>query len=110
LRNSIIDNLNPEFNQLQSVMTHNDFFSTSECRDLLFHVQEHCFNLIQIDNLLKICGLIFLGFEFIDESMKDIYRLQIPEHNEFSLHGWHEFELQNPGFFSGMYQFWALKN
>jgi len=109
LRNSIIDNLNPEFNQLQSVMTHNDFFSTSECRDLLFHVQEHCFNLIQIDNLLEICGLIFLGFEFIDESMKDIYRLKIPEHNEFSLHGWHKFELQNPTFFSGMYQFWAIK-
>jgi len=109
LRNSIIDNLNPEFYKLQSVMINIDFFSTSECRDLLFHVQEHCFNLIQIDNLLKICGLTFLGFEFIDESVKDIYRLNIPEHNEFSLHGWHEFELRNPNFFSGMYQLWAIK-
>jgi tetratricopeptide (TPR) repeat protein/SAM-dependent methyltransferase len=109
LRNSIIDNLNPEFYKLQSVMINIDFFSTSECRDLLFHVQEHRFNLIQLDNLLKICGLTFLGFEFIDESVKDIYRLKIPEHNEFSLHGWHEFELRNPNFFSGMYQLWAIK-
>jgi tetratricopeptide (TPR) repeat protein len=45
LRNSIIDNSNLEFNQLQSVMNHNDFFSTSECRDLLFHVQENCLTL-----------------------------------------------------------------
>ena len=109
LRNSIIDNSNLKFNKLQSVMTHNDFFSTSECRDLLFHVQEHCLNLSQINNLLKICGLTFLGFEFFDESVKDIYRLKMPESDEFSLHDWHEFEVQNPNFFSGMYQFWAIK-
>ena len=109
LRNSIIDNSNLKFNKLQSVMTHNDFFSTSECRDLLFHVQEHCLNLIQINNLLKICGLTFLGFEFIDESVKEIYRFKMPESDEFSLHDWHEFEVQNPNFFSGMYQFWAIK-
>jgi SAM-dependent methyltransferase len=109
LRNSIIDNSNLKFNKLQSVMTHNDFFSTSECRDLLFHVQEHCLNLIQINNLLKICGLTFLGFEFIDESVKEIYRFKMPESDEFLLHDWHEFEVQNPNFFSGMYQFWAIK-
>ena len=109
LRLSIIENSNLEFNQLKSVMNHNDFFSTSECRDLLFHVQEHCFNLNQIDELLKVCGLTFLGFEFTDESMKNFYRLSMPEHNEFSLQSWHKFELQNPSFFSGMYQFWAIK-
>ena len=109
LRNSIIDSSNLEFNQLQSVMNHNDFFSTSECRDLLFHVQEHCLNLNQIDELLKVCGLNFLGFEFIDESVKDFFRLKMTEHNEFSLQSWHEFELQNPNFFVSMYQFWAIK-
>jgi len=109
LRNSIIDNSNLEFIKLQSVMNHNDFFSTSECRDLLFHVQEHCLNLNQIDELLKVCGLNFLGFEFIDESVKDFFRLKMTEHNEFSLQSWHEFELQNPNFFVSMYQFWAIK-
>jgi tetratricopeptide (TPR) repeat protein len=109
LRRSIINNLNLEFNQLQSVMNHNDFFSTSECRDLLFHVQEHCFNLNQIDDLLKVCGLTFLGFEFFDESVKDIFRLKKLDNDEFSLLDWHDFELQNPNFFSSMYQFWAIK-
>jgi len=109
LRRSIIESSNLEFNKLQSVMNHNDFFSTSECRDLLFHVQEHCLTLNQIDKLLKVCGLTFLGFEFIDESIKDFYRLTMPEHNEFSLQSWHEFELKNPNFFSGMYQFWSIK-
>jgi hypothetical protein len=109
LRNSIIDNSDLKFNRLQSVTTHNDFFSTSECRDLLFHVQEHCFNLIQIDNLLKVCGLNFLGFEFFDESVKDIFRLQMPDSHEFSLQHWNEFELQNPDLFISMYGFWAIK-
>ncbi|NDE11557.1 MAG: methyltransferase domain-containing protein [Chitinophagia bacterium] len=109
LRNSIINNSHLEFNKLQSVMIHNDFFSTSECRDLLFHVQEHCFNLIQVENLLKVCGLTFLGFEFLDESFKEPYRAQMLDNTEYLLTHWHEFELQNTSFFSGMYQFWAIK-
>lgn len=110
LRNSIMDISNPEFNRLQSIVIHNDFFSTSECRDLLFHVQEHCFNLIQVENLLRVCELTFLGFEFFDESVKGVYRLKMPESDEFLLQNWHKFELQNPNFFSGMYQFWAIKS
>jgi len=109
LRNLIIDSSNLEFNKLQSVTVHNDFFSTSECRDLLFHVQEHCFNLIQIDDLLKIYGLTFLGFEFLENSLKDIFRNQMSGYSEFNLQSWHQFELKNPNFFISMYQFWAIK-
>ena len=42
---------------------HRDFFSTSECRDLLFHCQEHRFTLPQISAFLAESGLAFLGFE-----------------------------------------------
>ena len=40
-----------------------DFFSTSECRDLLFHVQEHNLTLPQIADFLAANALTFLGFE-----------------------------------------------
>ena len=43
-----------------------DFFSLSECRDLLFHVQEHRFMLPQIEAALKVLKLKFLGFEMRD--------------------------------------------
>jgi hypothetical protein len=50
-----------------------------------------------------------LGFEFFDESVKDIFRLKVPKGDEFSLNHWNDFELLNPSFFSSMYQFWAIK-
>src|SRR5690606_31045778 len=39
-----------------------DFYNTSECRDLLFHVQEHRFTIPQIRKALDELGLRFLGF------------------------------------------------
>ena len=40
-----------------------DFFSLSEVRDLLFHVQEHTFTIPEIKDMLSKLGLIFCGFE-----------------------------------------------
>ncbi len=45
------------------IVEHRDFFSFSECRDLLFHRQEHRFTLPQISAFLAECGLEFLGFD-----------------------------------------------
>src|SRR5581483_6967737 len=39
-----------------------DFYTASECRDLLFHVQERSFSLPQIAAHLDTLGLQFLGF------------------------------------------------
>jgi Tfp pilus assembly protein PilF/2-polyprenyl-3-methyl-5-hydroxy-6-metoxy-1,4-benzoquinol methylase len=48
-----------------SVLVHSpDFYSTSECRDLLFHVQEQQLNLQSIAAMLNRLELRFLGFEF----------------------------------------------
>ena len=40
-----------------------DFFTTSECRDMLFHVQEHRMTLPQIGAFLAENDLTFVGFE-----------------------------------------------
>src|SRR5262249_41926516 len=40
-----------------------DFYTTSECRDLLFHVQEHRMTIPVIKAFLEENGLRFLGFD-----------------------------------------------
>ena len=47
----------------QHTMGTSDFFSISECRDLLFHVQEHNLSLPQIADFIGANALTFLGFE-----------------------------------------------
>ena len=86
-----------------------DFFSTSACRDLLFHVQEHRMNLPTLDRFFKDHDLTLLGFE-IDSSVIRAYKNRFP--NDLSatnLDQWHIYEEENPNTFIGMYQFWIQK-
>ena len=84
-----------------------DFFSTSECRDLLFHVQEHRLTLPQIAGFLGENGLTFLGFD-LGEQEREKYRARFPDDPAMTnLACWHDFERANPDTFMGMYQFWA---
>ena len=85
-----------------------DFFSLSEFRDQIFHVQEHCFTFPKIKNYLDELGLKFCGFE--NTNFVSIFR-------EFHGKGvdvcdlvlWDELEQSRPDTFSGMYQFWCQK-
>ena len=45
------------------VYASSDFYSTSDCRDLLFHVQEHRLTIPQIAAFLADNALDFIGFE-----------------------------------------------
>ena len=87
-----------------------DFFSLSDCRDLLFHVQEHRFTLPQIGAALQAFKLKFLGFELQDRRALRNFTTSHPSKSALtSLDLWHEFELENPDTFRGMYQFWCKK-
>ena len=85
-----------------------DFYSTSNVRDLIFHVQEHRFTLPQIKNSLDELGLKFCGFENKDviSNFKELHK---NETDIYDLELWHQFEERNPQAFSGMYQFWCQK-
>ena len=87
-----------------------DFFSLSECRDLLFHAQEQRFTLPQIGQALKSLQLNFLGFEMEDRRTLSRFKESHPDRDCLtSLSLWHEFELDNPDKLPG-YEFWCQKS
>ena len=92
----------------QRVLKSSDFFSLSSFRDLVFHVQEHCFTIPKIKNCLDELGLEFCGFEDKDTilNFKNFYR---NEADIYDLELWHQYEKNHPYTFSGMYQFWCQK-
>jgi len=95
---------------MAKICNYRDFFSLSECRDALFHVQEHRFTLPQIEEALKSLHLKFLGFEMRDQRTLRKFRESHPNTNApTSLSLWHEFELDNPDKLPG-YAFWCQKS
>lgn len=103
-----IMNLDEDMN-FSSVMKAPDFFSISECRDLLFHVQEQRMTLTDIDVFLRDNNLQFLGFD-IPAHILQTYRLRFPDDPAATnLIHWQIFENDNPYTFREMYQFWAQK-
>ena len=87
-----------------------DFFSTSACRDLLFHVQEHRMNLKILADFFKDHDLNFLGFDFSSPVIRS-YKNRFPnDPSATNLDQWHIYEKENPDTFIGMYQFWVQKN
>ena len=106
-----IINMQPDSDPgISEVMASLNFYSLSECRDLLFHVQEHRFTLPQIEVALNDLGLKFLGFELKQSSIMSKFSESYPGNDApTSLSTWHQFELNNPDIFRGMYLFWVQK-
>jgi SAM-dependent methyltransferase len=95
---------------LKSVARAGDFFSTSECRDLLFHVQESRMTIPQIKSFLVENDLRFIGFEFAPRVLQQ-YRVAFGSDSALrDLDRWHLYETERPDTFAGMYQFWVQKS
>ncbi len=106
LRNRAMNSAEDHHIQLRNF---SDFYSLSEFRDLVFHVQEHRFNLPQIKNCLAELDLKFCGFE--QPPLIGQFKRMYPDDGSLlDLNKWHAFEENNPHAFSGMYQFWCQKN
>ncbi len=87
-----------------------DFYSMSECRDLIFHTQERCYSIIEIKDLINNCGLKFIGFELPSPSTKKKYMEINPDDLQLNnLDKWAEYEALNPDTFIGMYTFWCQR-
>jgi SAM-dependent methyltransferase len=95
---------------LNGVAKADDFFSTSECRDLLFHIQERRLTIPQIKSFISENGLKFLGFEFGPQVMQRYRDIFGGDGFMRDLDRWHAFETERPDTFAGMYQFWIQKS
>jgi 2-polyprenyl-3-methyl-5-hydroxy-6-metoxy-1,4-benzoquinol methylase len=86
-----------------------DFYSLSDCRDLLFHVHERCVSIELIRDWLSDLGLRFCGFDVHAECRKQ-YGMRFPDDPLMrDLDKWTRFESANPTIFDGMYNFWCLR-
>jgi SAM-dependent methyltransferase len=94
---------------LQSLTRGQDFFTTSECRDLLFHVQEHRVALPGVKSFLTANDLIFAGF-ILDPTTARKFAARFPARAALTdLDRWHAFETEMPDTFAGMYRFQVQK-
>jgi SAM-dependent methyltransferase len=84
-----------------------EFYQMSMFCDLLFHVQEHRFNLLQISDMLEELSLRFDGFKLplhVFNKFRDMHGARA---DLSDLEKWHSFEETHPVTFSNMYQFWC---
>lgn len=94
---------------LKSLVGHGDFFTIGECRDLLFHVQEHRISLPEIKSFLAANGLQFAGFH-LDALTLRAFASRFPAPAAAAdLDCWHAFETEAPQTFAAMYQFSVRK-
>lgn len=80
-----------------------DFFSLSECRDLLFHVQEHQFTTAELATLIAGAGLEFMGFE------RPAGEAPAAIADPRSLAQWDALEQSDPRLFGSMYVMWLRR-
>ena len=86
-----------------------DFYSLSDCRDLLFHEHELRLTLPQIKRFLAENHLEFIGWD-IEESFLKKYGEEFPNDKAMSnLDHWQVFEEKYPFVFAHMYKFWVQK-
>jgi SAM-dependent methyltransferase len=87
-----------------------DFYSTSDCRDLLFHAQECRLTIPQIQDFLAAQQLTFIGFEFAPQTVQALRAAFAQAGRSINnLDHWHAYETEHPDTFRAMYQFAVQK-
>ena len=87
-----------------------DFFSTSDCRDLLFHVQEHRYTIPKLKESFDELGLDFIGFSLEPNIISQYSECFPDDPSKTNLDHWNIFETENLNTFTRMYQFWVQKH
>jgi SAM-dependent methyltransferase len=94
---------------LSGLLRWRDFFTMSECRDLLFHVQENQYTLPQIAEMLEAEDLAVLGLSkpLPRESVYAYWQMAPDDAGMADLKIWDAVEAQLPGTFESMYRIWC---
>ncbi|MDZ4053963.1 MAG: hypothetical protein U1E24_11985, partial [Phenylobacterium sp.] len=105
-RSLMLDGAPPALDGVMSPAS--DFWTLSDCRDLLFHVNEHRFTLPQIGEMLSAAGLEFLGVQFGHAADRTRYVAQNTRSGALrDLARLHRHELEHPEIFGDTYRLWA---
>ena len=100
----------PTYEEFDELLNYTDFYSTSNCRDLLFHIQEKQYNLEDIKNLIDKFNMKFAGFDFINQYTQQYFKNSFPQQDsEYNLNNWEKYEQENINTFLGMYNFFLIK-
>lgn len=87
-----------------------DFYSISECRDLVFHVQEHRFTLPSLSALIKSAGFNVKKL-CAGRSACALFSQEFPRRNpDTDLSAWTELEERHSALFGSMYNFLLVKS
>ena len=87
-----------------------DFWTTSDVRDLIFHVQEHRFTLPQIGEMIASCGLGFLGLALRNPADRLAFNQEFTDKDAArDINNWHKFEVKHPETFGDTYKIWLRK-
>ncbi|WP_430459806.1 methyltransferase domain-containing protein [Thalassolituus sp. LLYu03] len=85
-----------------------DFYSLSACRDLLFHQQEHQFDVSELEAFCAGAGLNWLGM-LPPPGFQGLLALTGKAAWQLTTAEWSALEQKNPALFAGMYQFYVQK-
>lgn len=95
----------PVGSALNALMTSDDFYSVSGCRDLVFHAHEQRFTLPQICELLEQSGLELIGLDVPPDAV-NAFRQAYGDADRLDLALWDGLEQTKPFLFAGMYPLW----
>jgi 2-polyprenyl-3-methyl-5-hydroxy-6-metoxy-1,4-benzoquinol methylase len=91
------------------IVNSQDFYSMSNCRDLIFHEQEHQFTPGEIADLLTSNNLDFIGM-LPTTSARQAFEQQVGKLSDNNtLDNWDKVEQSQYDLFAGMYQFYCRK-
>lgn len=87
-----------------------DFYTTSNCRDMCFHVQECSYDLEDIRDMMEELGLEWNGLQPLFPEVITLYINEYPD-DPFrkNIDNWIALEKRHPEVFVGMYQFWCYR-
>lgn len=94
---------------MREVIDFSDFYTTSQCRNLLFQVEEPHVTLPQIAAFLADNRLTFLGFDAPVRVIRRYSEEYAHDGATSELSSWHQFETANPDTFARLYDFWVQR-
>lgn len=99
----------PDTDPLYPILSRHDFYATSECRDLVFHIQEATYTIPQLRQIMDDLGLAFLYFK-LERRERAVYQKYFPDDPAMAnLDNWHALEQKIPHLFAGMYKFFCCR-